>query len=200
MTGANAMLPGVVVRAAALAGVARVVHVSSAAVQGDRTVLDAGPDVDPRTPYARSKAVGEAVAREAADRTGVTVVVARATSVQGDDRPTTRSLRRFASSWAASVAGEGLDPVPVTSLEGLGSWVVGLASTSAPPAAALQPWEGWTTASLLRALGGREPRHLPVPLARLLVRLGYGASAVLRGRGRAAVRRVELVWFGQRQG
>ncbi|MGJ7442418.1 NAD-dependent epimerase/dehydratase family protein [Aquipuribacter sp. MA13-6] len=199
MTGANALLPGVVVLAAARAGARRVVHLSSAAVQGDRAVLDAGDDVDPRTPYARSKATGEAVVREAARRTGVTAVVARATSVQGEGRGTTRSLERFARSRVASVAGAGEDPVPVTSLAGLGRWVVDLATAPSPPAVSLQPWEGWTTAGLLRELGGREPVHLPVPLARLLVRAGYAASSLLGGRGRAAVRRVELVWFGQRQ-
>jgi len=78
--------------------------------------------------------------------------------------------------------------------------VLELGSRPDPPVVALQPWEGWTTASLLRELGGREPRHLPVPLARAVVAAAYALSGLLRGRGRAAVRRVELVWFGQRQG
>ena len=87
----------------------------------------------------------------------------------------------------------------MTSPEGLGRWVVALATDPDPPRVSLQPWEGWTTASLLRELGGREPRHLPAGPARVLVRAGYLLSRLLGGRGRAAVRRLELVWFGQRQ-
>ncbi|MFC5379512.1 NAD-dependent epimerase/dehydratase family protein [Aquipuribacter nitratireducens] len=199
LTGADALLPGVVVLAAGAAGVPRVVHLSSAAVQGERAVLDASDVLDPRTPYARAKADGERVVALARAHVASRVVLARATSVQGTGRGTTEQLARLARSPLSSVAGAGDDPVPVTSAEGLGRWVVGLATADDPPAVALQPGEGWTTASLLRHLGGREPHHLPVPLARALVRVGYATSRLLGGRGRAAVRRVELVWFGQRQ-
>ncbi|WP_336923657.1 NAD-dependent epimerase/dehydratase family protein [Aquipuribacter sp. SD81] len=199
LTGADALLPVVVVLAARRAGTPRVVHVSSAAVQGERAVLDASDELDPRSPYAAAKAAGERTLALLRPHTAPRVVVARATSVQGPDRATTRRLERLARSRLSSVAGAGEDPVPVTSAEGLGAWVVALGEDPDPPDVALQPWEGWTTASLLRALGGHEPRHLPVGLARALVGAGYGVSRVLGGRGRAAVRRVELVWFGQRQ-
>ncbi|WP_380165934.1 NAD-dependent epimerase/dehydratase family protein [Jannaschia sp. R86511] len=199
LSGADALLPVVVVLAADAAGADRVVHLSSAAVQGDRAVLDASDDLDPRTPYARAKALGEQAVALLRPDTRCRVVVARATSVQGEGRATTASLRRLARSPLASVAGRGDDPVPVTSPEGLGAWVWGLATEADPPPVSLQPGEGWTTASLLRELGGREPLHLPVRPARALVRAGYAASRLLGGRGRAAVRRVELVWFGQRQ-
>lgn len=199
LVGANALLPAVVVLAAARAGVPRLVHLSSAAVQGERAVLDATDQVAPRTPYAASKAMGEAVVARLRPQVRGTLVVARATSVQGEGRATTAALTRFARSRLASVAGHGEDPVPVTSTSGMAAWVLGLGTRPDPPAVSLQPWEGWTTASLLRELGGREPLHLPVPLARGLVRAGYLVSRLLGGRGRAAVRRVELVWFGQRQ-
>lgn len=199
LVGANALVPAVVVLAAARAGVPRLVHLSSAAVQGERAVLDSSDQVDPRTPYAASKALGEAVVARLRPQVQATLVVARATSVQGEGRATTASLTRFARSRLASVAGRGEDPVPVTSTDGLGAWVLDLGTRADPPASALQPGEGWTTASLLRELGGREPLHLPVPLARAAVAGGYALSRVLGGRGRAAVRRVELVWFGQSQ-
>ncbi len=199
LVGANALLPAVVVLAAARAGVPRLVHLSSAAVQGERAVLDASEEVDPRTPYAGSKALGEAVVGHLRDQVPVRLVVARATSVQGEGRSTTASLTRFARSRLSSVAGRGDDHVPVTSTAGLAAWVLDLGTRPAPPPVSLQPWEGWTAASLLRDLGGREPVHLPVPLARVAVRTGYLLSRLLGGRGRAAVRRVELVWFGQRQ-
>lgn len=199
LTGANALLPGVLALAASQVGVPRLVHLSSAAVQGERAVLDASTEIAPGTPYAVSKAGGELLLRALAPRLSCRVVVARATSVQGPGRATTASLRRLARSPLSSVAGRGEDPVPVTSTAGLGRWVLALASAADPPATSLQPSEGWTTATLLRELGGREPVHLPVALARALVGAGYGVSAVLGGRGRAAVRRVELVWFGQRQ-
>ncbi len=199
LTGANALLPGVVVLAAAQSGAGRVVHLSSAAVQGERAVLDASDELDPRSPYAVSKAGGERVLRALVPLVPCRVVIARATSVQGPGRATTEQLRRLARSPLSSVAGAGTDPVPVTSTAGLAGWVLALAAADDPPTVSLQPAEGWTTGSLLRELGGREPLHLPAPLARALVRVGYAVSAVAGGRGRAPVRRVELVWFGQRQ-
>ena len=56
-----------------------------------------------------------------------------------------------------------------------------------------------TTASVIRDAGRREPHRIPAPLARLLVRAGYAASGLSGDRLRAAVRRVELAWFGQDQ-
>jgi hypothetical protein len=61
------------------------------------------------------------------------------------------------------------------------------------------PSEGVTTAGLLRDLsGGREPSKLPKTLPRSLVR-----SAKLLGRWHAPTaanaRRMEMLWFGQRQ-
>ena len=67
------------------------------------------------------------------------------------------------------------------------------------PEILLQPWEGATTASVIRDAGRREPHRIPAPLARLLVRAGYAASGLSGDRLRAAVRRVELAWFGQDQ-
>lgn len=197
MYGANALLPAVVRSAASRAGVPRVVHISSAAVQGRRAVLDETADASPFSPYSRSKALGERAFLAAADT--VQAVVVRATSVQGADRGTTRSFRRIASSSLASVAGDGSQPTVVSSIDGLSDFIVhaGVASDNLRPIM-LQPWEGGSAADVLRAAGGREPRRLP----RWLCVMGLSA---LRTVGRVvpeiagAGRRLELMWLGQRQ-
>lgn len=57
--GANALLPGLVGAAAARAGVRRVIHIGSVAVQGRRDPLDESTAYDLRSPYARARALGE---------------------------------------------------------------------------------------------------------------------------------------------
>lgn len=59
LVGANALLPAVVAVAAQRTGVRRVIHLSSAAVQGDRPVLDSSPSTSPFSAYSFSKALGE---------------------------------------------------------------------------------------------------------------------------------------------
>lgn len=61
LTGANALLPAVIALAARAAGVRRLVHLSSASVQGHRRVIDEGSDRAPFSAYSRSKALGEEV-------------------------------------------------------------------------------------------------------------------------------------------
>lgn len=201
LRGANALLP-VVVAAAAPAG-SRLVHLSSAAVQGRTAVLDESPRTAPRTAYATSKALGEAALlrwRERHESTGPGVVVLRATSVQGAGRPTTESLRRVARSRLASVAAPGDRPTPVTSVESLAELVVRIGSHAGTvPAVVLQPWEGMTTGEVVRLAGGRAPRALPAALCRLVVTCGYVLATLAGPRLDAAVRRVELLWFGQQQ-
>jgi dTDP-4-dehydrorhamnose reductase len=202
LTGADALLPAVLAVACARAGVGRFVHLSSAAVQGRRAVLDESPDVAPFSPYSAAKAAGERAVALVAGRPG-SVVTLRATSVHGPGRPTTAALARFASSRAASVAGRGDRPTTVCHVADLAALVVfvgGFAGgPDAPPPIVLQPWTGLTTAGVLRALsGGREPRHIPVPVARTLLALGRVAAAVLKPLA-GPVRRVEVLWFGQPQ-
>jgi nucleoside-diphosphate-sugar epimerase len=72
-----------IARAATRAGVQRIVHASSAAVYGSRpkqTPVSEDDALDPDSPYARSKAEGEAALRKDA---GVPFVIARITSVLG---------------------------------------------------------------------------------------------------------------------
>jgi nucleoside-diphosphate-sugar epimerase len=200
LRGANALLPAVLAGAAARSGVRRLVHLSSAAVQGNRPVLDESDDVSPFSPYSHSKALGEAALRLTAEAAaGPTVVTVRATSVQGPGRRTTASLVRFARSPLASVAAPGTAPSPVASVDALAEFVLAVALHEAdPPPVVLQPWEGLTVRSVLESAGGR-PLALPGPLCRAAVGAGYAVSAVLGGRLHGAVRRVEVSWFGQGQ-
>jgi UDP-glucose 4-epimerase len=193
LVGADALLPGVV--ASATPGRARLVHVSSAAVQGRREVLDESAEVHPFSPYSAAKAWGEALVRE---RAGDTVCF-RPTSVHGPGRAVTRTLARALRSPVASVAGAGDLPTPQVLVANVADAVAYVATTSEqPPPVVLQPWEGLTTAELVRLLGGREPRHVPELAARAAVASGYRVARWSSGAAGTA-RRLEMMWFGQRQ-
>ena len=201
--GANALLPGAILRAAERAQVPRLIHLSSAAVQGRRKVLDETATTSPFSPYSKSKALGEAILLAGSGglqhRERTEVVILRATSVQGVGLDATARLRRLAQSPAASVAGSGDRPTVVSSVQGLVEFVasVGTHPDRIPPII-LQPWEGMTTASVLEVAGGRVPRRVPERFCRLLVAGGYALGAVLPP-VRGIVRRVELIWLGQEQ-
>ncbi|GAB3532532.1 hypothetical protein GCM10027403_05000 [Arthrobacter tecti] len=198
LTGANALLPVLVARACAAAGVQRLVHLSSAAVQGHRPVLDETTETAPFSPYSRSKALGEQ-ALCFLERGPLGIVIVRATSVQGPERPTTTALARLAASPLASVASPGTAPSPVTSVDSLAGLVRAAGShPGAMPQIVLQPWEGMTVRTVLEAAGGT-PLVLPAGLCRLVLRAGYAVSGLLRERLHGSIRRVELMWFGQDQ-
>lgn len=232
LVGANALLPTVVAVAAQRTGVRRVIHLSSAAVQGNRPVLDSSEATAPFSAYSFSKALGEeALLRlrdfievaagagaapgsassqfPAAPSTNPTPVpgnhaaeicIVRATSVQGTGRETTAKLARLSSTVLASVAGSGSARTPVTSVHALAEFVVAVGSSEQKlPAIVLQPWEGATTASVIRDAGRRHPLNLPVWAARSVVGIGYGVSGLLKDRLQGPVRRLELMWFGQDQ-
>lgn len=199
LRGANALLPALIADAADDAGVRRFIHLSSAAVQGHRPYLDESAHVEPFSAYSRSKALGEAVL--AAREPGTCSVLSlRATSVQGPARETTATLVRIASTPLSSVAGRGDSPSPASSVDALCEFVVsvGLHRGAMPPVI-LQPWEGATVASVLQAAGGRKPLHLPVWFCRAALKTGYLVSALLGERLHGVLRRVEMMWFGQRQ-
>lgn len=198
LLGANALLPALLALAAAQARVPRLIHLSSAAVQGPVPVLDASPRTQPFSPYSRSKALGEETLLLLADQLPeLNISILRATSVQGVQRQTTRSLVKVASSPLASVAGDGQQKTPVSSAQALADFTHCLAAYPGQlPAIVLQPWEGATCASVLEDAGGRKPWKIPSPLARSLIRLGYGASRLWAGAA-GPVRRLEVMWFGQ---
>lgn len=201
--GANALLPVLIARAVEHTGAARYIHLSSAAVQGRRDVLDESASTNPFSPYSQAKALGEASLLEYLRQfdTAETpeVVIVRATSVQGAGRSTTDQLRRVATSPLASVARPGDRPTVVSSLRGLVEFVatVGTQAESVPTIV-LQPWEGLTTLSVLEHAGGRAPRMLPLRLCRAAIASGYAIGVVLPP-VRGIVRRVELMWMGQAQ-
>lgn len=205
LRGANSLLPAVLAEAAGRGGADRLIHLSSAAVQGSRPVLDETELTSPFSAYSRSKALGEQALRlrpsgtRTDTGTGLEITVVRATSVQGPARPTTVALARLARSPLASVAAPGEAPTPVVSVGALADLVVAVGNfPSKPPSLVLQPWEGLTVRTVLEAAGGR-PRQLPRWLCRGALRCGYAASALAGGRLSGAVRRVELMWFGQAQ-
>ncbi len=198
LVGANAFAPALVARAAHLAGVPRLIHLSSAAVQGRARTLTEDDAAAPFSPYSRSKVRGEQALIRLADETGLEVVILRATSVQGATRATTQKLRRVARSALASVAGDGRQPSAVSSVQALSALVVHVGRSDDVPPTVLQPWEGLSVAEVLKHAGGREPRRLPGWACTAAVTAGYALTRSLGGRGAGAIRRVEAMWFGQR--
>jgi nucleoside-diphosphate-sugar epimerase len=192
MLGANALLPRVVREAAVAAGAGRYVHISTAAVQGRRNPIDETLAVEPFSLYTRSKAWGEQTLADCPE-----TVIFRPTSVHGVERSVSRSVAKLARSPLASVAGDGSAPTPQVLVENVGSAVafVALHEGTVPPIV-LQPWEGLTTASLIEVLGGRRARRVPRKLAQGLVSALRRAPAA---KVAANVRRLEMLWFGQRQ-
>lgn len=193
---ANGALPGLLGRLAEAAGARRFVHVSSAVVQGRRPVLDASDEFDAFSAYARSKALGERFAR----RFGPAQTVCyRPPSVHHESRRVTRLTARIAASPLSSVAAPGSQPTPQALAANVGDAVAALATIAAPPpAVVIHPWEGLSCERLLELLGGRRPRRLPRRLARVLVGAGAVAGRLVPAVA-ANARRIEMVWFGQRQ-
>ena len=196
--GGNALLPAVVVAAAARARVPRVVHVSSAAVQGRRTVLDETAEHEPFSPYSQSKALGESAVLRAGG--GLEVTVFRPTSVHGLGRGVTATLARLAASPVSSVAGAGDHPTPQVHIEDVAAALgfVVRRVTRDVPAIVLQPNAGMTGRRVLELLGGRTPRRVP-PAAAGRLTAGLARVAAATGRGVAVHRRLEMLWFGQDQ-
>jgi len=81
----NATAVGQLIEASAAAGVRRVVHCSTVGVHGDIEHPPAGEDAPlrPGDVYQVSKVEGERIARDAAARTGVEVVIARPSGIYG---------------------------------------------------------------------------------------------------------------------
>lgn len=191
--GANSLLPGLVHRASCRTG-ARFVQVSSAAVQGRRPQLNESYETAPFSPYSRSKALGEAVVR----RIGPAVIF-RPTSVQGPERDVTRALCSYAASPVAMVASPGDDPTPQVHVANVADALAYVAlCEEEPPSIVLQPSECITTGALVQILGGRQPRLVPRWLARALVTVLFLVGR-LSGKVAGIARRLEMLWFGQRQ-
>ncbi len=193
---ANAALPLLVHQATERAGVPRLVHVSSAVVQGRAALLDETPHTQPFSAYSESKALAEGLLLVAPEGR---VVIYRPPSVHGADRRITRTLVAVARSPLASVAAPGNAPTPQAHIDNVGDAVAFLAVCSQqPPAIVMHPWEGFTTAGLLQLLGRREPRLVPrrpaITATSLLHHIGTKVGPVA-----ANARRLEMIWHGQGQ-
>lgn len=189
---ANAVLPRVILRATRAAGVPRLVHVSSAAVQGRREPLDSSWAYDGFSAYSRSKIDGEVALR---DGGGDDWTIYRPGGVHGPDRSVTRAIARLARS-PFLVMPRSAHPTPLALIDNVGSAVATLAlSPRSLPRVVHHPWEGMTTHSVIEVLGGRDPRTVPDPPARLLTAAARLAPGALAGQAR----RLDLLWFGQRQ-
>lgn len=193
LDGANGLLPALLARAGSAAGIGRLIHVSSAAVQGDREPLDEAQVYEPFSPYSRSKVLGEKFLLEAGAELPVEVVIHRSTSVQGAVRPITQRLVRLAGQRLVPLCGDGDAPLPITLVENVAAAITFLATAADPPRITLQPWEGMTARSLFEAFGD-DPRFASLPAGAWRV----GAKAA-SWRSPAVGRRIELLAFGQRQ-
>lgn len=192
---ANAVFPGLVARAAGAAGLRRMVHVSSAVVQG-RLPLDASRTYDAISPYGRSKVDGEAVVLGLDE---LPTVVYRPPSVHSARSRITRALCSWGARGRLVVEAPGTAPTPQALLCNVASAVVELARHGDdPPEIVAHPWEGTTVRSLVEVLGGRRVRTVPPALAGAAVGLGYGIAR-LDPRLVPQVRRVDLLLRGQEQ-
>lgn len=193
---ANGALPGILAAATEKSGPARFVHVSSAAVQGRKDVLDATDTVAPFSAYSRSKVLGEQLARQFGPQS---TVVYRPAGVHGEDRRVTQITAKIARSVLSTVASPGRANTPQALVQNVGDAIAFIATSErTPPQIVSHPSEGLSTCDLLNILGSRTPVTLPRSLAvgvlRALTALGRHQSSVA-----ANTRRIEILWFGQKQ-
>lgn len=193
---ANGVLPGLIAAACRAATITRFVHVSSAAVQGRRPVLDETWSYDDFSVYSRSKRLGEELVRQ--DDDGRSIIY-RPPGVHGVDRSVTRLSARIAASKFSSVAKPASAPSPQALIQNVADAIAHLASTAQqPPHVVIHPSEGLTTGDVMTFLGGRQPLVLPRRLAQGFVSAVFAAGKMIPSlRGQA--RRVEMMWFGQPQ-
>jgi nucleoside-diphosphate-sugar epimerase len=196
LVAANGVLPGLIAAASARAGVRRVVHVSSAAVQGRLAMLDSSDASDAFSHYSMSKLVGEHTVRRFGS--GIAIIY-RPAGVHGINRPITRRVTKVAAGPFASVAGAEFRPSPQSLIQNVADAVAFLATTGLnPPDVVAHPWEGLSTSDVMQLLGGQAPKVVPSQLAEFLV-----SSLELIGRVvpqfTGTARRLEMLWFGQRQ-
>lgn len=198
LRGGNATVPVILGMAAAEAGVRRMVHISSSAVQGRREPLDETSDVLPLTPYGRAKAEGEAVLLERQIPIPKELTVYRPTSVQGASRTMTRQLVKLANLPVVPLCADGNAPLPVALIDNVAAGILAVCEAPNVTDIVLHPWEGMTVRSLFAALGSARPFPVPTSLIRGCLH-GLYAVGPLIPRAAAVARRLELITGGQRQ-
>ena len=174
----------------------RLVHVSSASVQGRIQTLDETPKLAPLSPYALSKAIAEEQLRNTVLSEIGRLTIYRPTSVHGEHREQTMRLRRLAASQVAFQIGSGEQPLPLASIGNVGRAIVHLTQDeSAAGLIVLHPDEGWTQGELLGTVSDRPVRKLPPSTGRLFSTAFEIGSRIPALSGR--IRRVELMLKGQ---
>ncbi|MDQ1394566.1 MAG: hypothetical protein QOF30_3543 [Acidimicrobiaceae bacterium] len=162
---ANAVLPAILARAAHAAGVRRLVHVSTAAVQGRLDPLDETAAHFPLSPYASSKAHGELLLLNADPARGevpAEMVLYRPTSVQAIRHQATRDFARLMRRLpAVPLEGTGERPVPVAQLENVAAGILFAATMDEPAPLVLQPDEAMTVRHLVELFGARHIVAIP---------------------------------------
>lgn len=194
---ANVVLPAALAVACRRGDVRRLVHVSTAAVQGRLDPLDETDRSSPFSPYSSSKAEAERWLCQAgpADRPEE-LVVYRPTSVHGPRRAISRLLCGVAGAPMVALGGAGDQPLPVTLVDNVAAGVLFSATSPAVMPIVIQPWEGMTTRRLFELLGARRFFSVPdAPIRSALraVRRPAGATASTA----SAVRILELLYLGQ---
>lgn len=194
----NGVLPGLLASVVfEFATTPRFVHVSSAVVQGNVSILDTRPARldDTFSAYSKSKVIGEQLVL----KYDPDAVVYRPPGVHGPDRAVTQMIARLARSPVRSVARPAASPSAQALLPNVASAITFLATSSrTPPSIVNHPSEGITTGSLLMALGGRAPRELPrCAASTILNMLALAERGLPRFSGQR--RRLEMLWFGQGQ-
>lgn len=196
---ANTVQPAVLALAARQTGVRRLVHLSTAAVQGRLDPLDETTSWAPASPYAESKAGAErALLWPRTASVPNEVLIYRPTSVHGAGREITERLARWAAAAPAlPVSGSGQQPVPVSLVQNVAAGVVFAATSPHMEPVVLQPSEGITARRLLEIFQARRIVSLPSRpvgmLLRALAGLGQRSASF-----EARLRRAELLLRGQR--
>ena len=192
LAGANSLTPSVLASLADQAEVPRFVHVSSAAVLGNGA-LDSSENWKPASHYAESKSLGEELLLSLLPQTTL-IVIYRPPGVHDANRQVTQKIARVARSAASSFAGDDTSQSPQALLGNVADAVRFLTSADSPPRVVAHPWEGQTTKSLLTNLGAQHrPKRIPSPIAKAAI-----AAAKVLKINPAQVRRIEVLWFGQR--
>ncbi len=192
---ANVLLPMILAWAVEQADATRLIHISSAAVQGRSPTLDESPRTSPFSAYSRSKSLAEVSLMATPLARMGRLVLYRPTSVHGTSRPETRRLRKFANSRLATQFGDGSVSLPLATTENVGRAMAHLATSGPIGPIVLHPDEGWTQARLYSYLADTPVRVLPawVPwILRPIIELGVRLPPLA-----GASRRAELLLRGQ---
>jgi glycosyltransferase involved in cell wall biosynthesis/nucleoside-diphosphate-sugar epimerase len=189
---ANLALPAIVGAAAVAAGVKRLVHISTAAVQGPGP-LDETARHDTFSPYSESKAAAERYLLSPGADVPEEVVIYRPTSVMAAGRDTTRRLRRRCSGRVPVIS---LDaPLPLAHVDNVADAAVFLAAVANPPHIVTHPDEGVTVSDIVRWSGGT-PVRVPRSVASAGLDFLRGVSTLIPSVAGPA-RRLDLFLRGQ---